>query len=53
MTPGVKSAELKNTEPTSSDKPESTGSEAVYSLNLRHETAIAWVMPDSWEPLHG
>jgi hypothetical protein len=42
-------------EPTSSDKPESTASEieATYSLNLRHETAIAWVMPDSWEPLHG
>jgi hypothetical protein len=55
MTPGVKSAEPKNMESTASDKLESTASEieAAYSLNLRHETALAWVMPDSWEPLRG
>jgi hypothetical protein len=23
------------------------------SLNLRNETAFAWVMPDGWEPRHG
>jgi hypothetical protein len=22
------------------------------TLNLRHETAFAWVMPEGWEPLH-
>jgi hypothetical protein len=22
------------------------------SLNLRHQTALAWVMPEGWEPLH-
>jgi hypothetical protein len=55
MTLGGKSAELKNMEQPSTDRLESTPSdiEAAYSLSLRHETALAWVMPDGWEPRHG
>ena len=55
MTPAAKAVEPKKMEKTSTNRLESTPSdiESTYSLNLRHETALAWVMPDGWEPRHG
>jgi len=55
MPPVAKAAELKNMEQTFNDMLKSTPSavEADSSLKLRHETALAWVMPDGWEPNHG
>jgi hypothetical protein len=55
MTPAAKAVEPKKMEKTTTDRLESTpsGIEAACSLNLRHETALAWVMPDGWEPTHG
>ncbi len=55
MTPGTKADERKNMEQPSTDKLElmPTDIEIAYSLSLRHETALAWVMPDGWEPRHG
>jgi hypothetical protein len=34
-------------------KPEvpASATEGKRSLNLRHQTAFAWVMPETWEPL--
>jgi len=55
MTPAAKAVEPKKMEKATTDRLESTpsGIEAACSLNLRHETALAWVMPDGWEPTHG
>ena len=55
MSPVAKAVEPKKIEHPSTDRLKSTTSdiEAAYSLNLRHETTLAWVMPDGWEPRRG
>ena len=47
-------ATIENLEPSCKQPPTETPAtvDVKQTLNLRHQTALAWVMPEYWEPMH-
>jgi hypothetical protein len=54
MDTAVKTPTIESAQPSS--EPEGTTArfeiDVKQTLNLRHQTDFAWIMPEGWEPIH-